>query len=173
RIRALGYDSFEPQPAGVLQHRRARFLEVVAVSDRAIARLAGEALQFGLALDQGQFGEIAAIEMKEIEDVIQEALALSGLERGLQSRKTRNAARIKDHHLAVDERGARRQLGDRRGDVGELAGPVQTLAGEQADLAAVESGLDAIAVELDLMHPARPAGSSRAQGSERWRHEIR
>ena len=104
--------------------------------------------------------------MEEIEDVIDEALALAGFERRLQSRKAGDAAGILDHHFAVDERSARRELGDGLGDVGEFAGPVEALAGEQADLAAVEPGLDPIAVELDLMHPALPARCRRAQGGE-------
>ena len=89
--------------------------------------------------------------MKKIEDVIEEALALSGFERRLQSRKYRNAARILDHHLAVDQRGAGRELGDGGRDVGKFAGPVEALAGEQECVAVVEPSLDPIAVELDLM----------------------
>src|SRR4030088_1347239 len=100
--------------------------------------------------------------MEQIEDVVEEALALSGFERRLQSRKYRNAARILDHHLAVDQRGAGRKLGGGHRDVGKFAGPVEALAGEQADVAAVEPGLDPIAVELDFMHPALAARRRRA-----------
>jgi hypothetical protein len=67
----------------VLQHRRTGCLEIVAVSDRALLRLADEASQFGLALDQGHAGQVAAIEMEQIEDVVEKAVTLAGFQRGL------------------------------------------------------------------------------------------
>ena len=94
---------------------------MIAEPDRATLSLAHEPLQFGLALDQWLVSQVAAIEMKEIEDVIDEAFALARLERRLQPGKTGNAARILDHHLTVNERGVRRELGDGGGDVGKFA----------------------------------------------------
>ena len=58
-----------------------------------------------------------------------------------------------DHQFAVDQRGFRRQLGDRLGDGGKLLGPVEPAPRQQLDLAVVEPRLQAIAVELDLVDP--------------------
>src|SRR5262249_16810787 len=111
--------------------------------------------------------------MKQIEDVVDEGIALAGLERRLQPGETGNALVGLDHDLAVDQRRARRELGDRRRDIGEFARPLETLPRQQAHLAIIEPGLDAVAVELDLVHPACTLGRGRAQGGERRRHEVR
>src|SRR5262249_39408087 len=129
--------------------------------------------QFGFALDQRQGGQIASIEMEKIEDIINEALALPCLQRGLQLGKTRNAFLVLDHDLAVDQRRVRRQLGNGRGDVWKFFAPIEPLAGEQADIAVVEPSLDAVTVELDLVRPAPAARRRRAQGRKRRWHEIR
>ena len=113
-----------------------------------------EPLQFGLALDQRLVSQVTAIEMKEIEDVIDEAFALARLERRLQPGKTGNAARILHHHLTVNERGVRRELGDGGRDIGKFARPIQALAREQLDLTAVKPGLDPV-LRGHAEHPLR------------------
>src|SRR5262249_56116357 len=85
----------------------------------------------------------------------------------------RNAVFFLDDDLAVDQRRARRKLGDSGGDVRESFVPIEALAGEQADFAVVEPSLDAVTVELDLVRPAPSARRRRAQNGERRRHEIR
>src|SRR5882757_880907 len=116
-----------------------------------------KARELGLARDERQAREIAAVAMKEIEDVIDEPLALARFERRLQPREGGNAVRVLDHDLAIDQRRVRRQLCDGGGDVWKFGRPVEPLAGEQPNVPVREAGLDAIAVELDLMHPALAA----------------
>src|SRR6516225_7488149 len=144
-----------------------------AVFDRTALRLFHQPRQFGFALDQRQNGQIAPIDMEKIEDVINEALALACLQRRLQRGKARNAVFFLDDDLAVNQRRARRKLGDGGGDVRKFFVPIEALAGEQADFAVVEPSLDAVTVELDLMRPAGAARRRRAQNGERRRYEIR
>src|SRR6516225_11411545 len=112
------------------------------VSDRTALRPFDQLCQFGLALDQRHGGQIASIEMEKIEDIVNEALALPCLQRGLQLGKIRNAFLVLDHDLAVDQRRMRGQLGNGGGDVGKFLAPIEALAGEQADIAMVEPSLD-------------------------------
>src|SRR5262245_56131427 len=111
--------------------------------------------------------------MQQIEDIVDEAVTLSCLERRLKPRKAREAVLVLHYDLAVDQRPARGKLCDDSGDIGKFAGPVEAFAGEQADLAMVEPRLDAIAVELDLMDPAFAARRDRTQGRKGRRDEIR
>src|SRR5215467_11497256 len=145
---------------------------MLAVPDRP-ASLADEAGQFRLALGQQQTREIAAVEMQEIEDIIDEAMAVARLERRLQTREAGATVLVLDHDLAVEQRGTRRKVGDGVGNVRKPLGPVQALAGEQLDLAAIEAGLHAVAVEFDLVHPVRAARRCGAEGCERRRQERR
>jgi hypothetical protein len=144
-----------------------------AVDDRSALCGWEQPRQFGFALGHGQPRLIAAIKMKKIEYVVDEAFSLSLLERRLQRRKTGSPVFIFDDNLAVNQRRARGKLGNRGRDVREFFGPVETLAGEQTHLAAVEPGLHAVAVVLDLVRPAGAARRGRMQGGERRRHEIR
>ena len=60
-------------------------------------------LQRGLALGQRLAGQVGAVEMQEIEHVVDEAVFLV-LERVLQRREIADAVLL-DHDLAVDQRG--------------------------------------------------------------------
>src|SRR5262249_17679113 len=117
---------------------------MLAVADRrgARPRRAEQALERGLAFDERQLRQVAPVEMQQVEHIVYEALAVLGFQRLLQHREVRNAALVLDYDFPVDERGLRRQLGDRGGDVRELVGPVEALAGEQAHLTMVETRLD-------------------------------
>ena len=55
----------------------AALLEMLAQPDGAALIVADEARELCLALDQRQLGEIAPIEVQEIEDVIDEGLLLA------------------------------------------------------------------------------------------------
>src|SRR5262249_34669733 len=144
----------------------------LAVPDRP-ASLADEAGQFRLALGQQQTREIAAVEMQEIEDIIDEAMAGARPERRPQTREAGATRLLPGHDLPAEHRGTRRKVGDGVGNVRKPLGPVQALAGEQLDLAAIEAGLHAVAVEFDLVHPVRAARRCGAEGCERRRQERR
>ncbi len=169
-VAALGDDAFEPHPAGMIEHRRPIVIQMLAVSDRP-APLPDQTRELRLALRERQTGKIAAVTVKEIEDVVDEPLAVTCLECRLQTGERGDAACVLDHDLAIDQRGTRRQLGHGVGDVRKSVRPIEALARQQPDLAMVKPRLDAIAVELDLVDPAPAAGSCRAQRGERRRHE--
>src|SRR5262249_37140186 len=132
-----------------------------------------QALERGLAFDERQLRQVVPVEMQQVEYIVDEVLAVLGLERLLQLREVGNATLVFDHDFAVNKRGLPGQLADRSSDVRELVGPVEALAGEQAYLALIEPRLDAIAVELDFVNPSRPGRRLGAQRGERRRHEIR
>src|SRR5262249_53882313 len=152
-------------------HHGSGIIEMLAVLDRSA--LPDQSCQFRLAFDERQVGEIAPIEVEEIEHVIDEAVALSRLERGLQRRKAGDPALVLDHDLAVEQRRVGGKRGDGMGDVGKFFVPMEALAGEQTGLAIVEPRLNAIAVELDLVDPAGAGWRLGPQGGERRRHEFR
>ena len=82
---------------------RATFAEMLAEPDRRVAVAADELRQLRLALDERQVSEIAAVEIQEIEGIIDEDLAAPRFERRLQGGEARYPALL-DHDLAVDQR---------------------------------------------------------------------
>ena len=107
RIGALRHDAFERHAAGLLQHQRAVLVEMLAVADHVADAfgLVQQALELRLALAQRQLAQVAAVEMQQVEDVVDEGVAPALLEGGLQHREHRDAALVLDHDLAVDQRG--------------------------------------------------------------------
>ena len=79
--RSLRHNAFERHPARLPEHDRAVLVEMVAVADRP-RPLAGaeQAPEFRLALAQRQSGEVAPIEVQEVEDAVDETVALAMLE---------------------------------------------------------------------------------------------
>ena len=110
-----------------MQHDPTVFAEVLAVPDWS-SSLSNQARQFPLALDQRQRDQVTPIEVEKIENVVDEPLALAGLERRLQSGKSCDAVLL-DDDLPVDQGGAGGKTGDGDGDVGKPAGPIESLAG--------------------------------------------
>src|SRR6185369_17033868 len=74
RVAPLRDHAFEAEPAGVREHLRAADLEMIAVAHDTI-RIAifEQALQRGLAREQRLAGQVRAIEMKQIERIVDEA----------------------------------------------------------------------------------------------------
>ena len=77
---------------------------------------------------------------------------------------------VADDRLAVDQRGAARQVGQRPDDGLELVGPVEPRAGEDLGATAADRRQRAVAVELDLVQPV-VAGGRRARPA--WRAAAR
>ena len=131
-----------------------------------------QALQRSLARDQRLFGQIAAVQIKQIENPIDEAIAAALLQIVLQHRETRNALVVLDDQFTVEERRLRRKRGDRLGNTLEAMRPIELFAREQLDLAAIEPRFDAVAVEFDLVDPIRPAWRGVVQRRQTRRNEI-
>jgi len=171
----LRHDTLERHAAGLLQHQRAVHVEMLAVADRLAGGLRGcqQAPKLGLALEHRPIAQVSAVEIQQVEDVVDEGVAPALLEGGLQLREIGNAALVLDHDFTVDHGGLGRQLGDCGRDVGKLTRPIEAFAGEQLHVAVIEPSLNAVTVELDLVDPAG-AGRRRApQRGQRRRHEVR
>ena len=124
----------------MLENHRAVALEMLGIADRPVlAAPLEQALQRGLARDQRRIGQIAAVQIEQIEHPIDEAIAAALFQVGLQHRETRNALVVLDDQFAVEERRRRGKRGDRRGDALEAMRPIERFAGKQLDLAVIET----------------------------------
>src|SRR5262249_25437482 len=178
RAAPLGDDALEPHFAGVPENDRTGLVEVARVAhDVALDVVLGPAFEKfgerGLTFDQRLAGEIAAVEIQQIEHIIDEAVGATVFQIGLQQRKTTDAAFVLDDDFAVEQGSLGRQRGDRFGNRREAVRPILLLARQQLHIAGIEPRLDPIAVELDLMQPIRPARSAVVERSERDRNETR
>ena len=90
----------------MLQDQVAVLLEMLAVAHDP--PLAGEQLrQSLLAHHQRRRAQIVAVEMQQIEGVVDETVDAAFAQVGLQQREIRRAVLVLDHQLAVDQGGAR------------------------------------------------------------------
>ena len=110
-----------------------------------------------LAIEQCHFGEVVSLAIEKIEREVAEPVAAAGLQVRLQVAQIGNPGGVLDDDLAVDQRRAEAELGERVGDAAKPRRPVERVAGQEPDLAAVDARLDAIAVVLDLVDPFVPA----------------
>src|SRR5262249_37296833 len=112
-----------------------------------------DVLQQPLAIDERRFGEVVALAVKQIEDVVPEALPPADLQVRLQIVEAGNPLLILDDDFPVDQRRTEPKFGEHVRDAAETRGPVERFAGEQPRLAPVHARLDSIAVVLDLVNP--------------------
>ena len=90
------------------EHDLAVLVEMAAVAERPGAG-ADHRLEEPLALDERRLRQVVAVEIKEVEGVEDEALRPALAQRRLQGGEVRRAGGVLDHHLAVDQRLARRE----------------------------------------------------------------
>ncbi len=174
RIGALRHDALEMQIAGVLEHGRAVGLEVIAEADHAFVGHVGEQRgQGALALQQRRSGQVLAIEVQDIEHIVDETVMAAILEVVLQRGEIRGAVFVDRGNLAVEDGIVAGKLGAGGGDGRKFLGPVETTPRLERHRAVGDASLDAVAVELDLMDPAIAVGRSRAQRREARRDEVR
>src|SRR5438105_2239143 len=84
----------------------------------------------------------------------------------MQCGKIWNPARIRDHHLAIQDQIVRPKRNQRIRYGLELLGPVMTSACVDGWVALLEMRLCAVAVEFDFMNPTRPLRYMRTQRGE-------
>src|SRR6266849_5840538 len=138
----------------MLQHGGAVGFKVLAKANWRTWRKPGDdVLQQPLAVDERRFGEVVALAVQQIEDVVPEALPPAGLQVRLQIIEAGNPLVILDDDFAVDQRRTEPKFGERVRDAAKTRSPVERLAGEQPRLASVHARLDSIAVVLDLVNP--------------------
>jgi hypothetical protein len=166
QILALRDDPLEAHAASVPKHRRAVFVVVLAVAEWGAGRQArGDRGEQRLTVEQERAGEVEAVEVEQVEDVITHAISATGFQVSLQVAEVRDALLVFGHHLAVEQRRANLERLEPRRDRREALRPVEGLARQQADVAAVNAGLDTVAVEFELVDPLGAA--RRLIGEER------
>ena len=143
-------DAFQADLAGVREHLLAVDLEAFAELDVGAG---DDLLQFGLAPEQRQLPEVAAVEVQQIERHQDDAGGLS-LQLVLQHREIGGAVGGRHDDLAVDDRRGGLDVPGVVGDLLEAMGPVMAAPGEDLDGLVGQVDLDAVAVELDFVDPA-------------------
>ena len=134
---------------------------------------ASSAASARLALDQRRAGQILAVEMQQIEHVIDQRSWRPFLRSSCNAEKSETPLSFDRGDLAIEDGvviGRARRRPRRRP---ETCRPVEAGAGLQRDLAVADARLDAVAVELDLVHPAVGVGRLCARGREAGRDEVR
>ncbi len=136
------------------KHHFAFLLEILAVADPSRAG-AEHRLKQSPAVDERRVPQVEAVQVKEVERIVEEPVGQALAERGLQRREVRCAGSIFDDEFAVDQRLAHRKRLERRDHgLAEFRRPVEPTACEQGEAALVDARLDPVAVELDLVQPA-------------------
>src|SRR5438067_13549649 len=101
----LRYYALEAQSAGVLQHQIALRRDVIAEANRTGGRrIRQKRPKRILPLDQRDFSQIIAIEIKKVEDTIGEAVRAAVAQVGLQYGKIGGPGLTFNNELAVNQR---------------------------------------------------------------------
>lgn len=129
--------------------RRALADLVIAVPDRCVSALEKRS-EIGFTLSQRQRRQVAAVEVQQVEDEIDEVSATLLLCRVLDQRERGDAVWSQPAELAIEIGLPRRQRPQGNGDRRIFAGPGPD---QQADIPAVEPGVHAIPVEFELVGP--------------------
>ena len=115
-------------------------------------------LEQRLALDERQPRDIPAVEMQEIEGVIDECTPRSPSVAAWVLGEARQSGIVDATKLAVDIGGLHVHVREGRDGARIFVSPVEPSPGQKLHTAIVDARGHAIAVELDLMHPLRPRG---------------
>lgn len=142
----------------MLEHRIAVALDMVAVADAPVLAptpvvIGQQRVQRLLARHQRRFAQVAAVEVEQVESII-EHVAAAALQRLDQHGEARDAGRRLDQDLAVDDRELGGDVGESLRNAGKALRPVEPLPAEQLYAAVLEVSLQAVAVVLDLVQPA-------------------
>ena len=125
-----------------------------------------------LALDQRLPRKIPAVQRKEVEDIIDEAIVAPVLQVRLQQREAADAALVLDDDLTVEQRAFGGKRGNRRRHGLEPVRPVLLAASQKPHLAVIKPRFHAVAVELDLVQPFRAARRLIVERGEAQRHKV-
>src|SRR4051794_32671319 len=100
---------------------------MVAVPDGSIRRAAEQRLQRFLAVLEPRCGKVVAVQMDEVEGVVDDIVGSSVRERLLQGSEIAGALIVERHRLTVKQRGFYRQPGQSPGEAWKFRGPVQAV----------------------------------------------
>ncbi|MNQ80682.1 hypothetical protein D3C85_956730 [compost metagenome] len=97
--------------------------------------------------------QVHAIEVRQVEQVVENVVAAIRFEGVLQRLKVRKPLLVHHHHFTVEPRRFQAQRGQGHGLPWQFVGPIVTIASDQLHLAVVDAGHDPVAVELDFVAP--------------------
>ena len=160
----LGDHPLEPLHLRRLEEGLALALHVGDVADPRV--VLEHAAEQALAILERDVEQKPAVEVEQVERLVQETADARLAELGLEEREVRAAVLVDGHDLAVDDRLLRLDPGRWRQQAREVGLGVLETARPEVDLAAVDDGLDAEAVELDLVQPVRVAERRRGEGRQ-------
>ena len=172
RVATLRDHALQRHAARVTEKGRTVARDVIAVAQRRV-RSGGveQRAQCLLALLQRRAGEIAPVEVQEIEDEVDRLVGALAAERVLEGVEAGDAAR-KDHgRLAVEHGVADSEPACRARNARQARGPVLAVATQQPRRAMLDPAEHAIAVELHLVQPLVAFGGRGDQGGELGSHE--
>ncbi|MNE17462.1 hypothetical protein D3C80_1104440 [compost metagenome] len=106
----------------------------------------------------GQFTQVLAAEVGQVEQVVGNVIVVLVVERGLQGLEVGHAVLVSDHHLTVQPCRVEPQRFQRLHLMGQLCAPVVAIAGKQAHIVPVDAGQHAVTIELDLVSPVTLGG---------------
>jgi hypothetical protein len=123
---------------------------MLAVANGRARRQNGkELLQHSFTVLENRFFQIEPFAVENIEYEVAEPVQAAGLQIGLQIVEARNATRILDDDLPIDQRRAETECLQCARNTQKAFGPVELLARQQADRAPVDPRLHAVAVVFD------------------------
>ena len=152
RVGALGYGAFQSQRTRLLEKFRARAGHVDAETHLACC-LWNEGAQETFSITQGHALQVVAVEVEQVEDEVDQSLALRIGQRVLQCLEAGPTAFIDDGDFAIEPCGFEAELAHGLGDAIQRSGPFLAVSREHRHLALVDAAEHAVAVELDFMQP--------------------
>ncbi len=150
---ALADQPFELHLAGALQDAVRLFGEVGGKAQQIARPCLQNLTQCRPAFFERHFAQVHAVQIRQVEQVENDAAAAAGFEGVLQRLEIRRALLVGHHHLAVEPGGFQPQRRQRLCLLRHLRRPVMAVAGEQPHLARLDSRQDAVTVEFDLVAP--------------------
>jgi hypothetical protein len=155
RVLLLAYDPFEAHGAGALLDLRAVALSPqVFGKENALGCVRQQLGEQALALDERRSAQIEAVEIEQVESVVEQPIPATPCEVGVQQPKIRDAARIHDDGFAAQDQVLRREGHERIGDGSEAERPVVAPPRVHGRPPASQVRLGAVATELDFVQPA-------------------
>jgi hypothetical protein len=150
---------------------RARFSTGLAIIhfevldvDNFRRRFRRQLLQCALAFDQRRSAQIVAVEIKQVESGIYQAIGVLLCEFPAQRLEVRQAGIAVHRRFAVHDQLVCRERFGRVCDLAELIGPIVAAARVDCDPLMMDMELCAVAVDLDFVQPSGNIGRAIAQG---------
>src|SRR5690606_6248015 len=103
---------------------------------------------------EGFLAQVAAVEKRRVEEVVDDVVAAADVEGILQGLKVRNAVIVVDYHFTVQPAVVQRQGGKCFDLPGKPRRPVLAVAGDDPYLAIPKAGQQPVTIELDFVKPS-------------------